>query len=156
MPINLDKLQKNYYNTAIANSDIANQAMTHLQNGILALIFAELAFLGVTDLSKTNPSILSIFAAVLLIISAFLFISGAYSQWSHVIKSAREYYKLSKTVAEFIQETSIAEVAKLPEFLTSKELMLKTSNSANWFFNLTIIGIMVASVLIFAHLIFKI
>lgn len=109
-------MQKNYYDAAIANVNVTNQSMAHLQSSILTLILAELAFLGIVGPTQSNLSILSVVAVALLIISAFCYIFGAKIQWNHTIRSARGYFILSKRVSELIKMLSLEEIDELPEF----------------------------------------
>lgn len=148
----LRKLSQYYFEACTANADYANNSITHLQNGLLTIILAELAFVGITDLSKENPSILGIIASGLLVISAFLFIFGVHSQWRHVLRASRNYLRLSKDTNEFINKTGIDKIETLPDFLSDKNNEIKTDNWANGSFILSISGVFSASVLIFIHL----
>jgi len=149
----LRKLGNNYFDASISNAGYANNSITHLQNGLLTITLAELAFIGATDLSKNKPSVLGIISAGVLIVSTFSFMLGTHSQWRHVIKSARNYFKLSKDVTEFISKTGIEQIVDVPEFLSDENAGLKTSSSANIFFIGSILGVFIASILIFIHLI---
>lgn len=148
----LAKLRDNYFEASIANADYANNSVTHLQNGLLTIILAELAFIGIVDLSKNNPSLLGVIAAGLLVSSAFLFISAAYFQWRYLLRVSRDFYQLSKDVGEFIKSTKITVIKCLPTFLSDKNSEIKSDSMANKLFILAIISVFVASVLIFVHL----
>ncbi|MFX0138249.1 MAG: hypothetical protein ACFFDN_31700 [Candidatus Hodarchaeota archaeon] len=149
----LRKLGLNYHKASTLNAKHANDIIGRLQNGILMIILAEIAFIGVTDLSKDRPTIIGVIIAGALIISTFSFLFGSYAQWKHLLNTTRKYFLLSHRTAEFIKTTKLDYLNELPDFLDDKEAGFHTNKLANIFFIGSIIGVFIASILIFIRLI---
>jgi len=145
-------LQQNYFDASAANANNANTAIGNMQSALLTIIIAELAFEGTTDLSAPKPSLLGGLAAVFLIAAAFAFALGAHTQYRHVLKISRHYFKLSKDVTEFMAKTGTAEIDKLPKFLGDDNSGIRSNPWANRFFLLSILLTLSATVLLTVHL----
>lgn len=153
LQFDLRKIGLNYHKASAVNANHANEMVGRLQNGLLTIILAEIAFIGVTDLSKDSPSVLGVVIAGILIISTFLFLFGSHAQWKHLVGTARRYFLLSNKAADFIKKNKLIYLDELPESLSDKEAGYYTNKMANNLFIGSILSVFAASILIFIYLI---
>ncbi|MFA5157735.1 MAG: hypothetical protein WC451_00895 [Patescibacteria group bacterium] len=155
--IDFKKLSTNYFEAAIENSKIANEIIKNFQNWLLIFSIAELTFIGSIfsiDFDKTQKilfapviSLISVAGYLLLSNFIFFFIACKY-QHTHVLKSTRFYFKLSEDVKDFNKKVK-QEVEDLPDCLSDKDLAkFSTDNKANLFFNLSVLAIFLATLII--------
>lgn len=140
----LRRVQQGYFDAMLANGGQANQVIANMQQALLTIILAELAFVGVVDLATDKPTWLGSAAAGLLVLSAFSFILGSHAQFRHLLRITREYSRVSFATIKHIKTTGQAMVDEIPDDLQPKEKPLRTSVWANRFF-ISAIGLMVVA-----------
>ncbi|MFC1478747.1 hypothetical protein ACFL57_04740 [Candidatus Margulisiibacteriota bacterium] len=131
----IEKRQASAHTAAVDNAKSANSAITASQNWLLILGLAQLSFLG--SLLLKEEIILPVLIKTLVIVLLLSFVSfilASRLQFTHLVRIARLYERISKNAMHYLIR-GISAIEKCPKDLELPEEQIVSSRLSNILFD---------------------
>ncbi|MBW3568644.1 hypothetical protein KY385_00745 [Candidatus Parcubacteria bacterium] len=140
----VEKRQNSLFDASVRNTLLANESITLVQNSMLALGLAELAFLGVILIDNDRRGFFVKLLILLLIASFVLFLLGQIRQYKHQLITARSFEAKANKALEYLAKGN-QYLDHEPEEISTKKQQIVSDKIANIFIFSSLIVILLVT-----------